>query len=85
MSELNLEIISAQGIVFKGACSMAVVPSVDGDIGVMFGHESFIAKLREGKISIYDDKQNLVKDLDVTDAGGFAEINSGDKLLVLIN
>ncbi len=83
MSNLNLEIISVTGVVFKGQCNMAVVPSVEGDIGVMFGHESLIAKLREGQITIYDDKQNIVKQIDVT--GGFAEMHSAETLSVLVD
>jgi F-type H+-transporting ATPase subunit epsilon len=83
MSNLNLEIISVTGVVFKGQCNMAVVPSVEGDIGVMFGHESLIAKLREGQITIYDDKQNIVKQIDVK--GGFAEMHAAETLSVLVD
>lgn len=83
MSNLNLEIISVTGVVFKGQCNMAVVPSVEGDIGVMFGHESLITKLREGQITIYDDKQNIVKQIDVK--GGFAEMHAAETLSVLVD
>jgi len=85
MSDLKLEIISPAGILFKGECAMAVLPSVLGDIGVMYGHESVIAMLRSAEmISIYDDKQNLVKSVAVT-TGGFAEMQGLDKLLVLVD
>ncbi len=82
MANLNLEIISVHGVVFKGECSMAVVPSVEGDIGVMYGHESLIAKLREGQITVFDDKQSIVKQIDV--AGGYAEMHGAEKLSVLV-
>ena len=85
MADLKLEIVSPTGIIFKGTCSMAVVPSEAGDIGVMHGHEAVIAALRSGeKIAIYDDKQNLVKSIEVT-SGGFAEMQGLDRLLVLID
>ncbi len=80
---LNLEIISVQGIVFKGQCHMAVVPSVEGDLGVMYGHESVIAKLREGQITLYDDKQIITKQIDVK--GGLAEMHGAEKLSVLVD
>jgi len=83
MSALNLEIISVQGIIFKGECNMAVVPSVNGDIGVMHGHEAVIAKLREGQITVYDDKQNILKQIEVE--GGYAEMQGLDKLMVLVD
>lgn len=82
---LQLEIVSPHGALFKGACHMAVVPSVDGDVGVMAGHESFTASLREGKITIHDEKQNVVKEVEISAAGGFAQIDEGEKLLVLVN
>lgn len=83
---LELEIISPQGTLFKGSCHLAVVPSVSGDIGVMVGHESFTASLREGKITIYDEKQNIVKEIAISASGGFAQIDDDEKKLsVLVN
>ena len=83
MSKLNLEIISPEGVIFKGECYMAVVPSAAGDIGVMQDHESTIAALKEGQVTIYDDKQNIVKKFDVK--GGYAQMHSNDKLLILLD
>ncbi len=83
MSALNLEIISAKGIIFKGQCNMAVVPSVDGELGIMQGHESIMAKLREGQVVIYDAGQNIVKQFDVV--SGYAEMANADKLIVLLD
>ncbi len=83
MANLNLEVISVNGVVFKGECNMAVVPSVEGDIGVMYGHESLITKLREGQITVYDDKQNVVKQIDVS--GGFAEMHAAETLSILVD
>jgi F0F1-type ATP synthase epsilon subunit len=83
MANLNLEVISLQGVVLKCECSMAVIPSVDGELGVMYGHESIIAKLREGQITVYDDKQTIVKQIDVK--GGYAEMHGAGTLLVLVD
>ena len=83
MALLNLEIISPSGVVFKGQCHMVVVPSAAGEVGVMHGHESIIASLREGQIAIYDEKQEVVKTFDVH--SGFAEMHGEDKLVVLLD
>ncbi len=83
MSALNLEIISPSGILFKGECHLVVVPSQSGDVGVMHGHEALIASLREGKIDIYDEKQNIIKSFDVK--SGFAKMQGIEKLSVLVD
>ncbi len=83
MSELTIKIVSPQGLLFQGHCHMAVIPSTDGDAGIMRGHESMITSLRQGKILICDDKENVVKNFDVE--SGFAEINEDSKLIVLLN
>ncbi len=81
--ELNLEIISPTGIVFKGDCALAVIPSVEGDIGVMYGHEALIAALRPGRILVYDNKETLLQSFDVE--SGFAEMHGLEKLIVLVD
>lgn len=83
MSDLKLEIISPNGVLFSGNCYMAVVPSIAGDLGAMRDHETVIAALREGKIMIYDNKHNVVQSFDVK--SGFAEMQGGEKLLVLLD
>ena len=62
---------------------MATVPSVEGEMGIMFGHEAVIATLKEGQITVYDDKQNVIKTLEVK--SGFAKMQSAEKLLVLVD
>ena len=46
--------------------------------------ESLRQPLEEGKISVYDDKQNTLKEFDIV-TGGFAEVKNGDRLLVLVD
>ncbi len=78
---LDIEIISASGVVFEGQCHMAVVPSVAGDIGVMQNHEAFVAQLKAGKVVVYNDLKDIVKSIEIN--AGTAEIHDGKKLLVL--
>ena len=85
MANLDLEIISPNGTLFEGPCSQAVIPSQDGDIGFMHGHEMVVAMLKEeSKIEIFDKKQDLIKTIEVA-SGGFAEMQSESKLLVLVD
>jgi len=79
---LQVEIISPQGYLFDGQCHLVSLPSTDGDIGVMSNHESLLARLREGKIAIFDEQQNILKEFPVT--SGFAEMLD-NKLLVLVD
>lgn len=83
MSNLKVEIISPEGVIFSGECHMAVVPAALGDIGFMHGHEVVITLLREGQIAVYDDKQTILKQLAIT--SGSAEMTESGKLLILVD
>jgi F-type H+-transporting ATPase subunit epsilon len=83
MLNLKLEILSPSGVIFKGDCAMVVVPSAAGEIGVMKGHEAFITNLQEGQVAIYNDQQEIIKSFEVK--AGFAEMQSEEKLLVLLD
>ena len=84
MSDLQVEIISPTGIVFQGNCNIASIPTIDGDLGVMYNHESFIAKLKSGEIKIFKDSvQTPYKEFSIE--GGFAEIENQGKVLILID
>lgn len=82
MKELQVEIISPAGFLFNGKCHLAAVPAASGVMGVMADHEAVLANLIPGKITIFDDKQNIVKEFDAT--SGFAEVFDS-KLLILVD
>lgn len=83
MSNLKLEIISPEGVIFSGECHLAVAPSVSGDIGFMHGHEAVLALLKEGQITLFDEKQNIIKQIDAV--SGSAAIDDSGKLLILVD
>lgn len=86
MSNLQVEIVSPkEGVVFEGSCVLVTVPSVEGDLGIMVGHEATTVSLKQGKIKICDENHNPTKTIEVSESGGFAQIESGEKLIVLIN
>jgi F-type H+-transporting ATPase subunit epsilon len=83
MADLNLEIISPNGVVFKGNCHLATIPSVEGEMGIMNGHEAVVVSLKAGEVVTYDEKQNILKKFEVV--SGFAEVRENNGLLVLID
>ena len=83
MPSLNLEIIAPTGVIFKGDCQMVVVPSADGEIGVMHGHEILVANLKDGQVVVYDEKDNVTETFDVK--GGFVEVKNAGSVLVLVD
>ncbi len=62
---------------------MAIIPALDGEIGVMSGHELIITTLKAGQILILDEKQNQLASFDVN--SGFAKMRDTDNFLVLID
>ena len=80
---LNLEVISPEGILFKGQCHMAVVPASTGEIGVMENHEVFVANLGEGNVRVFDEQQNQLHSFAVK--SGFAKMQDLNNLLVLVS
>jgi len=83
MNNLSVEIVSIEGVIFSGLCSQVVVPSISGDMGIMSQHEAFIVKLREGDISIFDEKNINTQNFKVN--SGFAEMTTSDKLTIILN
>ena len=81
MKNLNVEIISAEGYVFRGEAHQVVIPCDTGDIGVMFDHEHVVTEIREGKIEVLNSASKSLKEIDVK--GGTAEVHQ-DGLRVLI-
>lgn len=74
-NQIDVEIISVEGFLFQGQAHQVVVPTVEGNIGVMPEHEFLVSELREGKIEILDLNDNILKDIEVKT--GTVEIHDG--------
>jgi F-type H+-transporting ATPase subunit epsilon len=79
-NNLQIKIISPVGNIYEGECDMAVIPTPDGEIGVMADHESLITSLTEGVIEIFDKSKKLIKKIDVKE--GFLEIKEQNLLIL---
>ena len=83
MSKLHLEIISPNETIYNNYCYMAVLPLISGCSGIMQNHSSFVSILQPGEIIIYDSQNNIIQTILVQ--SGFAQIENGQHLLVLMN
>jgi F-type H+-transporting ATPase subunit epsilon len=70
MNNFGIEILSPQGLIFKGDICSASFPTANGIITVLPGHERVVTNLKHGEIILkfsYGIKKIVI-------AGGFAEI-----------
>jgi F-type H+-transporting ATPase subunit epsilon len=49
---LQLDIVTPEGVRYAGAVESVVVPGVEGDFGVLPGHERFLAPIRIGELEV---------------------------------
>lgn len=69
---IEFELVSPQRLLMSEPVEMAVVPCVEGDIGVLPGHSPLIATVRPGVIDIYQGGK-VTETLFV--GGGFVEVS----------
>lgn len=75
---LTLEIVTPESRVFSDTVDTVVIPTVEGEIGVLPGHIPLVTKVNDGELRVT--KGNTTQLLAVS--GGFAQV-SGDKVSVL--
>lgn len=75
---IQLEIVTPKGVVLQQGVEEVIVPTVNGELGVLPGHLPLLAALHTGLLH-YRVKGEL---LDVGVGGGFVEV-VGDKALIL--
>ena len=56
---LSLEILSPEGRVYSDTASEVVIPTVQGEIGVLPGHIPLIAKVSEGEVRVKADGKTI--------------------------
>ena len=52
MASLNVSVVSADREVWTGAASQVIARTVDGEIGILRGHEPVLALLSEGEVRV---------------------------------
>ncbi|MDR0820724.1 MAG: ATP synthase F1 subunit epsilon [Endomicrobium sp.] len=70
MNKFEIEILSPEGIIFKGKTASVSFPTTRGIITVLSGHTNLVTKLNSGEIII----ETIVGIKKITVSGGFIEI-----------
>ncbi|WAM30547.1 ATP synthase F1 subunit epsilon [Caldicellulosiruptor naganoensis] len=78
MAEFELEVLQPERVFFKDRVEMIVVRAIDGEVGVMAGHEPIVTPIGIGKLRIKKDG----KWLEAAIAGGILEVNQ-NKVVIL--
>ena len=73
-----LEVITPEGVAFKDGVDTAVLPTVEGEIGILPGHLPLLTMLEPGEITFSQNGQHN----SITIDQGFAQILS-DKISIL--
>lgn len=79
MNTFNLQIVSLDSVFYDGPCESLTIPAVDGEKGVMAGHEPMVMAITAGELHFTtDDQQQKMAAVGC----GFAEI-TGKKVVVI--
>ena len=79
MATFQFDLVSPEKLVFSGSVTQVDIPGEEGDFGVLAGHAPYVATLKPGVLTIYD--EGAPKLLVVR--GGFAEMSLDGILTVL--
>ncbi|GAA2832986.1 ATP synthase F1 subcomplex epsilon subunit [Leucobacter komagatae] len=66
---LNVKVVSATSEIWSGAASQVVANTVEGEIGILTGHQPFLALLAKGEVRV------------TTEAGEKVTVNAEDGFL----
>ena len=67
---LTLELVTPEKVAAQGSADFVVLPALEGEMGVLPGHQAFLVQLTPGEVRITENDQ--VRRFAVS--GGFAEI-----------
>ena len=73
MADLKFELVTPDRLVMSDDVYMVVVPSTEGESGILAGHAPYMTTLRDGEISVYRSAGSQPEKIAVT--GGFAEVS----------
>ena len=75
---LTLEIVTPESKVYSDAIDTVVIPTVEGEIGILPGHIPLLTQIQDGELRVTKGGQTLW----LAVSGGFAEVE-GDRVSVL--
>ena len=72
MAALNVSVVSADQEVWAGGASQVIAKTVEGEIGILRGHEPMLALLAQGEVRVtIDDGTKITVDAE----GGFLSVD----------
>ena len=78
MSTFNLHVVALDRVFYDGPCDTLTIPAVDGEKGILAGHEPMVMAITAGEMRFNADGQQHTAAVGC----GFAEI-TGDKVVVI--
>lgn len=72
MAELNVSVVSADREVWAGSATQVIAKTVEGEIGILSGHQPVLALLAEGEVRVSTSGGDKVT---VDAAGGFLSVD----------
>jgi F-type H+-transporting ATPase subunit epsilon len=76
---IDLTIVTPEGQAFNGEVESVVLPGVEGEFGVLEGHEPFLTALQIGGLEVHDGEDRYA-----AVGSGFAEIH-GSEVSVMVS
>lgn len=72
MAELQVSVVSADREIWAGIASQVVAKTVEGEIGILGGHEPLLAMLAQGEVRVTTNDGEKVR---VDAEGGFLSVD----------
>lgn len=69
--EITVQIVTPYGIFYDGSCELVVIPTSDGEQGVMYGHMPFIAAVYPGQLKLINGEKKRAAFV----SAGYAEVS----------
>jgi len=79
MIDLNVEIVTPDGIVFTGDLTSCTAPGVNGQFQVLSGHAPYLANLQIGEIKILNKDGKKI----LATSGGFLEVKDNSISIIV--
>lgn len=79
MTEMKIDIVTTDEVLYSGEADIVVVPAADGQLGILPRHAALLTSINAGAFLI----KNSLGEREITVGDGFMEVN-GDQVTVLV-
>lgn len=82
MNVIHCKLLTPNHVIFDQNILTCTLPGIEGEIGILFGHEELIVGLKKGLITITSESKHHYKTYEVSD--GFARID-GKNCIIMVD